>query len=50
MVITYVHLTYITWLLWQKPFANKWKNTLEVFNETLGLYLLYHLRMLCDRA
>jgi hypothetical protein len=50
MVVVYVHLAYITWLLWQKPFESKVNNTIEVFNETLGLYLLYFLRMLCDRA
>jgi len=50
MIVAYVHLAYTMWLLWNKPFENRGKNTIEMFNESLALYLLYFLRMLCDRA
>jgi len=35
--VVFVQLAYIAWLLWNKPFENKRKNTVEVFNEYLGL-------------
>ena len=48
MILLYIQIAYTMFLAFTRPYKKKFDNRLELFNETLAMYMLFCMQVLND--